>query len=174
MIKLRKLKCCSIKVQLSIAKAFDSVPQKRLLISLLKKYFPSFRNFSKYSLAKKSFTSYSSIKNQITGGVLLPTSSCYRCYLPLMKTVLPPFFFAVILPNFDWKQNRRILFLWQTMSEFIVFKRMGQPRPLFSLFSVLSSKQYNFYNKSMWKNVVHPVYGAGIQTRNLSNMSCHP
>ena len=28
---------------------------------------------------------------------------------------------------------------------------MGQPRPLFRLFSVFSNKQYNFYNKSMWK-----------------------
>ena len=28
---------------------------------------------------------------------------------------------------------------------------MGQPWPLFHLFSVFSNKQYNFYNKSMWK-----------------------
>ena len=27
--------------------------------------------------------------------------------------------------------------------------KMGQPRPLFCLFLVFSSKQYNFYNKSM-------------------------
>ena len=32
----------------------------------------------------------------------------------------------------------------------------GQPRPLFRLFFVFSNKQYNFYNKSMWKNV-HPI-----------------
>ena len=32
-----------------------------------------------------------------------------------------------------------------------------------------SNKQYNFYNKSLWKNV-HPVYGAGIRTHDLSNM----
>ena len=30
---------------------------------------------------------------------------------------------------------------------------MGQPQPLFRLFLVFSNKQYNFYNKSMWKNV---------------------
>ena len=30
---------------------------------------------------------------------------------------------------------------------------MGQPRSLFGLFSVFSNKKYNFYNKSMWKNV---------------------
>ena len=31
------------------------------------------------------------------------------------------------------------------------FKKMGHPRPLFRLFSVFSNKQYNSYNKSMWK-----------------------
>ena len=37
---------------------------------------------------------------------------------------------------------------------FFYFLKMGQPRPLFRLFSVFSNKhQYNFYNKSMWKNV---------------------
>ena len=50
---------------------------------------------------------------------------------------------------------------------------MGQPRPLFNLFSVFSNKQYNFYNKSMQKNV-HLVYGTGIRTHELLNMSCHP
>ena len=47
---------------------------------------------------------------------------------------------------------------------------IGQPRPLFRLLSVFSNKQYNFYNKLMWKL----VYGTGIQTHNLSNMSHHP
>ena len=28
---------------------------------------------------------------------------------------------------------------------------MGQPQPLFCLFSIFSNKQSNFYNKSMWK-----------------------
>ena len=38
---------------------------------------------------------------------------------------------------------------------------MGQPRPLFRLFLVLSNKQYNFCNKSMWKKChVHPVNGS--------------
>ena len=49
---------------------------------------------------------------------------------------------------------------------------MGQPRTFFRLFLVFSNKQYNFYNKSMSINV-HPVYGAGIQTHDLLNMSCH-
>ena len=33
---------------------------------------------------------------------------------------------------------------------------MCQPRPLFHLFSVYSSIQYNFYNKSMWKMSMCP------------------
>ena len=49
----------------------------------------------------------------------------------------------------------------------------GQPRSLFRLFLVFSNKQYNFYKKSLWKNV-HHVYGAGIWTHDLSNMSRHP
>ena len=44
---------------------------------------------------------------------------------------------------------------------------MGQPRPIFRLFSVFSNKQYNFNN---YKCHVHPVYGAGIRTHDLSNI----
>ena len=39
-------------------------------------------------------------------------------------------------------------------------KKLGQPRPLFRLFSVFSNKQYKFYNKSMWKNVMSIQYPA--------------
>ena len=53
------------------------------------------------------------------------------------------------------------------------FLKMGQPRPLFRLFLVFSNKHYNFYNKYMWKNV-HPVYGPGIRTHELWNMSLFP
>ena len=42
----------------------------------------------------------------------------------------------------------------------ILFK-MGQPRPIFHLFLVFSNKRrYNFYNKSMWKNVMSIQYKA--------------
>ena len=37
---------------------------------------------------------------------------------------------------------------------------MGLPRPIFRLFSVFSNKQYNFYNKLMWKNVMSIQYTA--------------
>ena len=35
----------------------------------------------------------------------------------------------------------------------VFYKKMGQPRPLFRLCTVFSNKQYNFRNKSIWKNV---------------------
>ena len=51
---------------------------------------------------------------------------------------------------------------------------MGQTRPLFRLFSVFSNKQtVQFLQQINVKNV-HPVYGAGIRTHDLSNMSRHP
>ena len=42
----------------------------------------------------------------------------------------------------------------------IVCSFLGQPRPLFCLFSVFSKKQDNFHNKSMWKNVLSIQYMA--------------
>ena len=38
--------------------------------------------------------------------------------------------------------------MWTTVL-WVLFLKMGQPRPLFHSFSVFSNKQYNFYNKSM-------------------------
>ena len=40
----------------------------------------------------------------------------------------------------------------------------------FSFIFVFSNKHYNFENKYGWKNL-HPVYGAGIRTHYLQNMS---
>ena len=50
---------------------------------------------------------------------------------------------------------------------------MGQPRPLLRLFSVFLNKQSIFLQQINVKNV-HPVYGIGIGTHNLSNMSLNP
>ena len=50
-------------------------------------------------------------------------------------------------------------------------KRMGHSGLFFVLFSVFRNKQ--FLQQINMKNV-HQVYSAGIQTQNLSNMSCHP
>ena len=51
---------------------------------------------------------------------------------------------------------------------------MGHSRPLFHLISVSLNKQYIFYNKSMQKCSVHPVYIAGIRTHDLLTMSRLP
>ena len=51
---------------------------------------------------------------------------------------------------------------------------MGQPQALIRLFSVFSNKQYNLYKNQCEKCHVHLVYGAGIQTHHLSNMSRLP
>ena len=54
------------------------------------------------------------------------------------------------------------------------FKKWANPGLFFHLLSVFPNKHhYKFYNKLMWKNF-HPVYGAGIQTHNLRNMSLLP
>ena len=51
---------------------------------------------------------------------------------------------------------------------------MGQPRPLINSFLVFSNKQYIFISNQCEKYQFHPVYGAGIQTHNLTNMSPLP
>ena len=65
--------------------------------------------------------------------------------------------------NFSTPFKYKISLVWP------FFKKNG-PTP--ASFLVFSNKRYNFYNKSLWKNV-HPVYGAGIRTHNLSQMSHH-
>ena len=48
------------------------------------------------------------------------------------------------------------------------FLKMGQPWPLFHLFSVFTKKHhYNFYNKYMLKMSIQYRYGAGIRTHDL-------
>ena len=48
---------------------------------------------------------------------------------------------------------------------------MGQPRPLFCLFSVFFKQTLQFLQ---YVKNVHPVYGAGIRTHNLQNVSLFP
>ena len=54
-----------------------------------------------------------------------------------------------------------------------LFLKMGQIRPLLHLFSSFQSHITNFTKNRHVKNV-HPVYGAGIQTHNLWNVSLLP
>ena len=59
-------------------------------------------------------------------------------------------------------QNKdSVIFLW------------ANPGLFYCLFLVFSNKPYYNYNKYIWKNV-HPVYGAGIWTHALHNMSLLP
>ena len=44
---------------------------------------------------------------------------------------------------------------------------------LTDLLSVFSSKRYKIYNKLMWINI-HPVFGAGIRSHSLLNISLLP
>ena len=62
--------------------------------------------------------------------------------------------------------------IWWNSTESFFKKKMDQPWPLFHLFSVF---QYNIIfttNQCVGKNV-NPVFGAGIRTHDLSNVSLH-
>ena len=54
-----------------------------------------------------------------------------------------------------------------------LFLKMGQTRPLLHLLSSFQTHITNFTKNRQVKNV-HPVYGAGIQTHNLWNVSLLP
>ena len=51
---------------------------------------------------------------------------------------------------------------------------MGQPRPLFRLFSVFFKKNINTILQQIHVKNVHPVYGPGIRTHDLHNVSLLP
>ena len=51
----------------------------------------------------------------------------------------------------------------------------GPTRPLYHLFLSFQSHITNFYNKKVCEKMyIHPVYGAGIQTHDLWNVSLLP
>ena len=64
----------------------------------------------------------------------------------------------------------KIFYFWSFWNRALL---MGQPRPLL-LFSVFLNKQYNFTTNQCEKCHVHPIYGSGIWTHDLSNMSRLP
>ena len=59
-----------------------------------------------------------------------------------------------------------------SIHKFNIFKNMGQPRPLFVYFRCFETNN-TIFTTNQCENI-HPVYGAGIWTHNLLNMSCHP
>ena len=51
---------------------------------------------------------------------------------------------------------------------------MGPPGLFFFIFGLFKQSIQFLHQINVKKIHVHPVYGAGIQTHNLSNMSCLP
>ena len=51
---------------------------------------------------------------------------------------------------------------------------MGQPRPLFHLILVFFKQTSLQFLQQIYVKNVHPVYGAGIQTHDLQNVSLFP
>ena len=56
---------------------------------------------------------------------------------------------------------------------YITFFLNGPILASFLFIFVFSNKNYNFYNKYVWNNV-HRVYGAGIRTHDIQDMSLLP
>ena len=54
-----------------------------------------------------------------------------------------------------------------------LFSKNGPITASFFVYFRSFKQTKHFYSKSMWKNI-HPVYGVGIRTHNLSSMSSHP
>ena len=62
-----------------------------------------------------------------------------------------------------------------TFHQWSFFFKMGQLRPLYRLFSVFSNKIITIFTTDQWEKChVHPVYGAGIWTHDLRNVSLLP
>ena len=56
----------------------------------------------------------------------------------------------------------------------LFFQKMGQPWPIFLfIFGLFKNNTIFTTNQCEKCPNFHPVYGAGIQTHNLSNVSCH-
>ena len=86
----------------------------------------------------------------------------------------PPLFSEASLdPTLCLHFSKDFLNKFNTSSIFIFFFKNWPTPASFCVFLVFSNKQYNFYNKYMLKNL-HPVYGAGIPTHNLQNVSLFP
>ena len=69
------------------------------------------------------------------------------------------------MANF-WEKIRRVFIP-------ILFWKYGPTPASYSFIFSLFKQTRQFFQQINAKNV-HPVYGSGIRTHNLSNMSCHP
>ena len=102
-----------------------------------------------------------------------PSSTTPYTYLPfsLRKSPYLPGFCTCTLGRYFYSRFSTILAFG--IIAIILFKKMGQPRPLFNLFSVFSNELYKFLQQIYVKNV-NPVYGARIRTHDLLNVSLLP
>ena len=60
--------------------------------------------------------------------------------------------------------------LGYTQNKFFFIKKWAFPGLFLFIFVLSANKQYDFYIKSMWKNVL-PVSGTGIRTHGFEYMS---
>ena len=75
------------------------------------------------------------------------------------------------LPTSELNSKKASPFSYFT--HYLFYKKWAIPAS-FSFIFVFSNKQNNFYNKYLHVINVHPVYGAGIWTHDLQNMSLLP
>ena len=101
-------------------------------------------------------------------------SSCHLCWSQPHQNI---FIRRRLMTFVDLSEK---IFPWKNFLQFcffilviFLFLKMGQPGLFFIYFRSFQTNNANFYIKCMWKNV-HPVYGTGIRTHDLRNMSCHP
>ena len=74
----------------------------------------------------------------------------------------------------DWFNYNSFTTNKQIVTYFLYFfKKMGHPLASFSFIFYLFKQTIQFLQQINLKNV-HPVYGAGIRTHGLLNMSRHP
>ena len=100
-------------------------------IQYLDKHSVRFKMILKY-WATNGLYLFSSVNSNIS--TILKNKSMFQKYLSYIRSST-----LNLLQSFDYELALIYLF----------FKKMGQPRPLFRLFSVFSNKHYNFYNKYM-------------------------
>ena len=97
---------------------------------------------------------------------------CTFCSFVYLSKLAPDFGCFDECIFFIQLRNENDVSIGENKTSFFIFLNMGHPRPLFSLFSTFQAN-ITIFTTNYVKNV-HPVYGAGIRTHNLQNMSLLP
>ena len=105
---------------------------------------------------------------------LIVASTCKQTSEKIIKKLVVNHSTQLLLLFYYWLRNscHGKLKLKKKFCKGVFFKKMDQPQPLFSLFSVFSTNNDFYITKQCKKCLVHPVFSAGIQTHDLSIMSC--